>query len=129
MPLFYLPFNYLAWHYTLAWRELVTIYRNWLWFISNFFSISLVSRTLIAPWRRLGEAYPTHFNPSGFFASLVINSLMRVVGLIIRLVMLASGLAAWLFFGLFGLTIFLVWLFLPLILIATLVLGLALIIK
>lgn len=113
MPLLVLPVNYLWWHYTLAWRDLSLIYRNFLWFTYHFFSLSVLAQTLFAPWKRLGESYPTHFDLAATMSALLINSLMRIVGFLFRSVMLIVGVLAWLAVFILGLLAFVLWLVLP----------------
>ncbi|MEK7650321.1 MAG: hypothetical protein AAB364_00370 [Patescibacteria group bacterium] len=129
MPLLALPFEYLWWHYTLAWRDLVVIWGNYLWFIYHFFSISVLARTLLAPWKRLGEVYPARFNLGATLATFFINSLMRLVGAVIRIIMLVFGGLVYLLVILLGSVTLILWLVLPLIIILALVLGLALLFK
>lgn len=127
MPLFILPFDYLRWHYTLAWRDLILISRNFLWFSYHFFSLPVLVRTLFAPWRRLNEAYPVGFDLGGFLSALFINMLMRLIGFWLRTIMIIVGLAVCLLLFLFSLAVFIVWLFLPFLLLTAMLLGLVLI--
>lgn len=126
MPILVLPFNYIVWHYTLAWVDLSRICRDLIWFIYNFFSLSVLMKTLFSPWRRLGETYPDHFNLSEIFASFFINSFMRLIGFIIRLLLIIFGSLALFVSVLLGMVIFVIWLFLPLITIAGLIFGIKL---
>ena len=113
MPLLALPFSYLWWHYGLAWRDLAQIYSNFLWFTYHFFSLPVLVRTLFAPWKRLGEVYPDHFDLGATLATFFINSLMRVVGFLFRSIMLLVGVLVLFLVFIFGLIIFLIWLVLP----------------
>ncbi len=122
-----LPFSYLRWHYSHAWVELWAIERNLIWFLYHFFSIRVLSRTLLAPWRRLGETYPERFNVAAYLSVFFINSLMRLVGLVARLAVIMFGYLVMLVALLIGFLIFLIWLTLPLLLIAVFVLALNLI--
>lgn len=83
--------NYIFWHYSSALVAWWQIYVNCLWFLSHFFSISILFRTLFAPWRRLAESYPTGFSPQASAETFVINSLMRLVGFAIRVIFIASA--------------------------------------
>lgn len=126
MPIFLLPFSYLGWHYTLAFLDLFQIYRNFLWFIYHFFSLPVLGRTLLAPWRRLGEDYPSHLDLGGTLATLFINSLMRLVGFLIRSAVLIFGSLIWLAAALLGSLVFFGWLVLPWLLAVGLVISLQL---
>ncbi len=108
-----LPLHYLWWHYTLALRDLTVVSGNLLWFIYRFFSLPSLVKTLFSPWRRLGEGYRRGFNPQAFLETLVVNTLMRIVGVIFRLVMIAVGLMALVVAILVGILFFIFWFLLP----------------
>ena len=80
--------DYFFWHYSLALAAWWRIYGNLLWFLYHFFSLPIIIRTLFAPWRRLAEPYPKGFNPAATAETLVVNGLMRLIGLIIRSIFL-----------------------------------------
>lgn len=126
MPLLALPFDYLWWHYGAAWRDLLAIWGNFLWFVYHFFSLPVLSRTLFSPWKRLGEAYPERFDLGGALATFFINSLMRLIGAAIRLILLGSGVLVCALVIALGLAALVLWLVVPLIIVSALVLGLAL---
>jgi hypothetical protein len=105
--------GYVAWHYSIALRDYFRVWGNILWFLAHFFSLSPLLKTLISPWRRLGEQYPSTFDPAEFLAVAFVNFLMRVVGFFIRLCVLLCGgmFLALAFFG--GLLLLLMWLVMP----------------
>ncbi|MCC6290465.1 hypothetical protein IT398_00045 [Candidatus Nomurabacteria bacterium] len=126
MPILVLPFNYLVWHYTVAWGDLSRIYRDFLWFIYHFFSLPVLLKTLFSPWRRLGEAYPGRFNLSEIFASFFINTFMRLIGFLIRFLLVVFGTFVLFISMLIGFAVFIVWFALPFIVVASLLLGIKL---
>ncbi len=81
---------YIIWHYTTAWSDMARVVRNYLWFVSNFFSIKLLSKTLFSPWRRLAVS-GGRGKEENFFGALVINTLMRLVGFGIRAATIVAG--------------------------------------
>lgn len=91
MQLATLVWNYFVWHYTRAYRELIHIEKNLLWFLFHFFSLPELTRTFLAPWKRLGENYGSIFDTEEFFAALITNSLMRVVGIVMRALIIVAG--------------------------------------
>lgn len=104
---------YLRWHYTSAFRSILFIWIDLLWFVYHFFSVPMVVRTFLSPWKRLGEEPRVGFHPQEFFEALVTNTMMRIVGVIIRtvfLLMAALSLVAMLFAGV---VMLLIWPFLP----------------
>lgn len=115
----YLVLEYFIWHYTRAFADLVIILGNFFRFLVHFFSVPEIWRTLFAPWRRLGEVYGSPYDLNAVAETFIVNTLMRLVGLIIRLgllVIFSSSLVLWLVVsGLFLIG----WLVVPFLLIVT----------
>jgi hypothetical protein len=103
---------YILWHYTRAWSDLFRVIGNYFWFVSNFFSVNLLLRTLFSPWRRLSISGGRGGEDS-FFAALIINTIMRFVGFIARVFTIAFGLVALIITAVFGAAVVLIWLILP----------------
>lgn len=120
-------FGYLKWHYGRALITTFSFWRNILVFLFNFFSIKSLSSNFFTPWKRLADNYPKRFNLQIYFGNFVINTLMRIVGVILRTIILIIGLSCCiLYIILLPLTI-LFWLALPPAVIALMVYGLVLI--
>ena len=105
---------YILWHYTKAWQDIFRIIGNYLWFIGNFFSIGLLSRTLFSPWRRLSVSGGKG-SKDGFFGALLINTLLRGVGFLARSITILVGVAALFLTIIFSCAFLVAWLFLPVI--------------
>lgn len=112
-----LPLIYVRWHYTIALLDLWGILNNFLWFVWNFFSIPILWRSFFAPWKRMAEKYDKRGSWSDFFSALLINALMRAVGIVMRSAVLAFGLLAFVCTIVVGAITFLAWLLTPVILI------------
>ena len=119
--------DYLAWHYSAALREGFVIWKNFLWFFSQFFSLGLLFRTLFSPWRRMREYYSRGLDPKQYFEVLILNIIMRFVGFIIRVVTIFAGLLVELMAVVAGVFAFILWLFLPVVIIACFARGLVII--
>lgn len=116
MKLFLFPFSYLVWHYSLAIRDFAIIIGNLLWFLYHYFSIPILFRTLFSPWRRLSESYSHNIlKPNEFFSTLIVNSLMRIFGFLVRSVMILVGILMWLSSLVLSVVAMVFWLFLPII--------------
>ena len=124
----FLP-KYLVWHYSYALKNIWGIWTNYLWFSYNLFSIKILTKTVFAPWKKLGEDYKEGFNVTDFFATFFINSMMRMVGGLIRVSVIALGLIVILVVLFFGLLFFVIWLFMPAILLLCLFIGLGYLFK
>lgn len=89
-----MPFQYLYWHYTRALVGYMAIARNLLWYIRQLFSIGFLLRTLFVPWKRRNETY----NGGGiekYFEAVVVSALSRVVGVIIKVPIILTGMLVW----------------------------------
>lgn len=118
---------YFRWHYTTALVDLMRIWGNFFWFFTNFFSITLLLRTLFQPFRRLDAAYKKGFDPGAWAEQLGVNLLMRVVGALLRLFLIGIGLVALLCTLLGGVFFLVAWLATPFIVVSLIGSGLTLI--
>lgn len=114
---------YFSWHYTSAFREAFVIWKNFLVFFYDFFSISLLFKTFFSPWRRLDEDKPGILNIQDFISVLIINTLMRLVGAIARFFVITIGLCTLALTLILEALFFMVWLLLPLLVPALLITG------
>ena len=106
--------QYIVWHYRSAWLDLWRLYKNFLWFVWNFFSISFLLETLLDPFQRLHESYSAGSEiVNDFFSALIVNTLMRVVGFVVRGMVIVLGLFALAGEIVLGALVFLVWALLP----------------
>lgn len=99
------------------------VFVNFLWFISHFFSFKLLLKTLFRPWKRMGESYGQGLQLDKIASAFIVNMLMRVVGLVSRAVVIFVGMVAYISVLAFGVSIFIIWIFLPLLLVASAVLS------
>ncbi len=103
---------YILWHYTKAWQDIFRIIGNYLWFIHNFFSINLLARTLFSPWRRLSIAGGKGAEDS-FFGALLVNTIMRAVGFLIRSITILAAATVLFLTILLSCAFLIIWFFLP----------------
>jgi hypothetical protein len=105
--------NYIVWHYTKAFHNVWGIWANFLWFVYHFFSLPILARTFFDPWQRMGEEYKKGFDPKEFFSTLVVNTLMRIVGVFMRFFVMVIGLVSLGAVFFLGIVSFVVWAALP----------------
>lgn len=106
--------DYLLWHYSVAYADIVGIIRNYLWVVNHMFSVPDVLKSLFAPFKRLQEEKVNIIrNPSDFFGNLVVNILMRIVGFVIRTILIVIALIAFLMVIALGLCVLALWTILP----------------
>jgi hypothetical protein len=120
--------GYLKWHYGKALMTTFSFWKNILIFLFNYFSIKSLLGNFFAPWKRLADNYPKKFNPKIYFFTFLSNTMMRIVGMLLRSVVIIIGLAFCIAFIIFLPITLLIWLALPLIIAALIVFGLILLI-
>jgi hypothetical protein len=114
---------YIKWHYGQGLRELFGVAGNFLWFVRNFFSFKLLLTTLFAPWKRLGEHYGGGLDLEAYTSSIIVNTLMRAVGFITKVVVLLVGFVSYILVLVFSFFIFIIWVLAPAILLGSLLLS------
>lgn len=114
MPIAFLIPEYFLWHYTTALRLCLNVATNFVWFTYHFFSMPVLFRTLFSPWHKIHEKYRAGFHPASLAETFVINTIMRLVGFVVRTAVLIFGGGLCIVTALVGLAFFLVWLILPL---------------
>ena len=118
--------EYFAWHYSSAFRDVTSFWMNIAWFVTHYFSIPLLFRTLFSPWKRV-TAEHTKRGIEDLAATIVFNIMSRIVGAFVRSMLIIVGLTA-LLVVLTGYCVFLVlWTLLPAVTLALLMGGLTLI--
>lgn len=115
--------QYLGWQFWDVPRNILAAWRNCLRFNLNYWSVPLLLKTFFSHWRRYQYSYGRGINFKRYFEVFTFNMISRVLGAIMRSVLILLGLLTEIFVILVGAIIFLGWLFLPLFLIAGLFLG------
>ena len=121
--------GYLKWHYGKAIRSLCSIWKNFLYFIFDFFSVSSLFKNFFDPWKRMNDTYPKPFNLRVYFYTFIANLITRIVGAIMRLCLLIISLVCCLLFITLLPIALIVWLLLPLIVLVMVIAGIFLILK
>ncbi|MBI2625012.1 MAG: hypothetical protein HYW70_01620 [Candidatus Nealsonbacteria bacterium] len=116
-------FQYLEWYFNDQPRLILEGWKNILRYNLNYFSVGLLLKTLFSPWRRYQASYGRGFDFTRYFETLTFNTVSRVLGAIMRIVLILSGLTAETFLVLGGAVLLLGWLFLPLVLLLALIFG------
>jgi hypothetical protein len=128
MNLALLPIYYFSWHYTVAFSDLWRFFSNIIWFLWNFFSISLLSKTLFSPWKRMVNDEEGGNKIWKVFANAVINFLMRFVGFFMRAFTIGLGLVCVISVSIFAIIFTLIWIILPFLTLALLFAGIQILI-
>jgi hypothetical protein len=115
---------YFKWHYSRGFLAIFEIWKNLFWFLWNFFSIGVLLKSFFEPFERLSEKYGGGLDVERFINVLLLNLIMRLVGMFLRTFIIIVGLLICFLFLLFGIFGLIIWFILPLILIAFLITSL-----
>ncbi len=103
-----LPY-YFSWHYGRAILDIKDNARNFIAFVYNIFSVPVLISTLFSPWMRLKDGYKVN----SLLETFVFNTMMRIFGVLVRLTFIILGVISLVFTILCSAILFLVWFFLP----------------
>lgn len=105
--------DYLNWHYLIIWPNLLVLWRNLAIFPFYYFSIPLHLSTLFSPWKRQFIAKKPGFHLDDVFGVISFNIISRIIGVLLRLSSIFTGLILMPIFCLFGAAAAVTWLFIP----------------
>ncbi len=115
--------HYLLWHYSEAYKELFSVCKNLIWFVVHFFSLPQLLKTLFSPWRRIVEEKKKAWDLEDFASRILINILSRIIGAIMRLLVISIGLVCLIVTLTLAALTCILWVFMPAIIIGCFVLG------
>lgn len=113
MKIFVLGPLYLSWHYTRGILDMFGIFRNITWFLWRFFSIKELLKTFFSPFKRLKEKYQGGLDLGNLLESIIVTTIMRLVGMLLRLIIIVIGLATIIISLLLMFMILIIWIVLP----------------
>ena len=110
--------SWFVWHFYEMPKFLFLVWKNYLWFGSNFFSIPLLILTLFSPWRRYKWRYPKGFDIGEYLSTFISNIFSRFMGAICRIALIVFGIITQIFIFTAGVIVILFWFIMPFILVA-----------
>mgnify|MGYP001611281038 FL=1 len=114
------------WHFYEMPKFLFSVWRNYLLFGLDYFSITLLFKTLFSPWKKYNWLYPKGFDIKEFFNTLISNTFSRILGSICRMVLIIIGVLAQVFIFVAGIVVIFLWLLIPFIIISSILFFLTL---
>ena len=129
MKIFFMFLGQFKWHYSKGLKSIFFIWKNFLVFITQFFSLKYLVQNFFDTWKRMSDPYPKSFSFKVYLSTFLVNLIARIVGMIMRAVLLVVGLMVCIIFCLLLPISIIVWLLLPFILIVMAGAGLYLIFK
>jgi len=115
--------QFIKWYYLDQPKAILRTWKNFLRFNLNYFSISLLLKTLFSHWRKYQWSYGRGFDIKRYAEVFFSNLISRVIGAIIRFFLILIGVVAEIIIVLAGIIVFLGWLLLPVLLLAGLWFG------
>ncbi len=98
-------------------------WKNLLRFNLEYFSIPVLLRTFLWPWRKYEDSFAKGFDFMQVLEVITFNMMSRVIGILLRSTLIVMGIFLEILIFLGGLIIFIVWLTIPLLISAGLWLG------
>jgi hypothetical protein len=95
--------------------QILKVWKNYLRFFANYFSIPLLLKTLFSPWRKIYWEYPRGFQIGLIFEILIGNLFSRLIGFLMRSVLIIVGCLFEILTFFLGIFFLFLWYFLPLI--------------
>lgn len=111
-------FQYIVWQFLESPKNVLAGWKNFLKFGLNYFSLPLLFKTLFSPWRRYSWSYGRGFDIKRYLEVFFSNLISRILGAIVRIFLIISGILFEVFILFAGLIVFLAWLVLPFLLIS-----------
>ena len=118
-------FEYITWHFIEAPYAIFSAWKNFLRFGLEYFSVPALIKTFFSHWHRYHMAYGG-WDIWRWFEAFTFNMMSRVIGAILRAFFIVVGIATEILIFIGGLFILAVWILLPVLILAMIILGLRL---
>lgn len=105
--------EWVRWHFVDSPEFLFLVWRDYLDFVANYFSVALLFKTFFAPWRRYSWRYPRGLDVVEFFGTLVSNTFSRFLGALMRTVLIIIGIITQMLVVVLGAIVVLFWVLMP----------------
>ena len=106
------------WHFFEMPNFLFGVWKNYILFALNYFSLPILLKSLFSPWRKYRWNYSKGFDLGNFFSTLISNMFSRFIGALIRIGLIILGILFQIFVVIAGLMLILLWILMPFIAIA-----------
>jgi len=115
--------QYLSWHFFDMPKNILRAWKNFLWFTLNYFSVPMLITSFFSHWHKYYYPYGRAWDLWRYFEAFVFNTFSRIIGVILRTLLIITGIILEIAVILIGAAILIVWLLLPFLLLAGLWLG------
>jgi len=104
---------WLVWHFIEMPKFLLSVWKNYILFALNYFSLPILLKSLFSPWRRYRWNYPKWYEVGEFLSTLFSNVFSRIIGALVRIVLIVIGILFQIFVIVSGFILILLWLLVP----------------
>ena len=110
--------SWFLWHFFEAPKFLFSVWKNYIFFVLNYFSVSLLLSTFFSPWRKYRWQYPRGFDFGKYYEVFISNIFSRIIGAFLRLILIIIGIIAQILVIIAGIVVILFWILMPFIALA-----------
>ncbi len=108
--------GFFIWHYTQGVKNFFRIWKNYLEFFWYRYSIGRFAKTLFSPWKRdISRVGERGFRPILFVQALMLNIITRIIGSLVKSVVIIIGLTLESLVIILGTLLLIIWLLAPLV--------------
>lgn len=118
--------SYINWHFIEAVKDIYLAWKNFLVFGLDFFSVPTLIRTLFSHWHKYNYAYGDKWNPQRWIEAFTFNSMSRIIGAILRIVLICAGILFEILIFFIGIIVILLWIVTPALIVILFFIGLGL---
>lgn len=115
--------QYFQWHFYDMSKTLFRIWKDFLWFNANYFSVPLLLKTFLSPWHKYSWQRSRGFDLWEYIEVAIGNLFSRTIGALIRFFLIIAGILTEILIFFAGAIVIFLWIFLPLLFILGLGLG------
>ncbi|MDP3093378.1 MAG: hypothetical protein Q8N16_01285 [bacterium] len=105
--------QWFVWYFLEAPKGILRGWKNILVFNLNYFSVPLLLKTLFSHWHQYQWYYPRGFDLGKYLEVIFSNTISRVLGAIVRLIMIVLGIVIEILIFFAGIAIIIVWFLMP----------------
>jgi len=116
-------FQFISWYFLEVPKKILGAWKNILKFNLEYFSIPLILKTFFSHWRQYKWDYGRGFDFRRYTEVFISNMISRILGMVMRTILISIGLLVEIFIIFCGGSVFLGWIFLPVLLINGLIFG------
>lgn len=120
--------QYLEWYFLDRTLKILRGWKNTIVSYFNYFSISILIKTLFSPWKGISSGYGRGLDLNRWIEAFVLNSMSRIIGVITRVIFLIVAVIAEFFIIVGGFLVLIIWLAAPLLFFISIYYGFSIII-